>query len=99
MTPSGVIATALLLGLIVLAGGAYGACYGMGRLRASRPWMVTGYLCYALQAALVLAVCLLTALTVTWKVFVGLSGLAYLAIPPMAWRYLETLHRAEGQAR
>ncbi|MDE2150513.1 MAG: hypothetical protein KGJ55_11950, partial [Gammaproteobacteria bacterium] len=97
-TPDALILTAALLGLFVLAGGGYGGLYSVGRLRSSHRLRVTGYALYAVQAALLLAVWLLTPLFVFWKVFITLSWLAYGVIPPVTCKYLEGLHRTTGEA-
>lgn len=96
MTPGALVPTAMLLGLFVLAGGGYGGLYSAGRLRSSSGLRITGYAMYAVQAALVAAVWALTPLLLFWKIFLTLSWLAYGAIPPITWRYLEGLHRAKG---
>ncbi|MGE5626155.1 MAG: hypothetical protein ACM3ZT_11475 [Bacillota bacterium] len=99
MTPDTLILTSLLLGVFVLAGGGYGGLYGAGRLLSRRPLLYAGYGCYLLQALVTLGICIYSPLAPMWKTFIVLSWLAYAGIPPVTWRYLERLHRAEEGAR
>jgi hypothetical protein len=94
MTPVALFTTAVALGLIVLSGGAYGVLYGAGSLRSSRRLMRAGYVCYAGQLLLVLAVCLAAPLALVWKSFLVLSGIAYGFIPPVTWRLLHAIHHS-----
>lgn len=95
MTPHQLVTTAVLLGLFVLAGGAYGGLYGAARLRYASGYLVAGYACYAAQALLVAAIVMATPLAPVWKFFIALSGAAYAFIPRFTWRYLERLHATE----
>lgn len=99
MTPTALIHTAVLLGLFVLAGGGYGGLYSAGKLW-SRPSLVwASAACYLLAAMLAAAIVLITPLGPAWKIFIGLSAVAYAAIPPMTWHYLVRLHdRSESAA-
>ena len=92
MTPAALIITALLLGVFVAAGGAYGILYGAAMLRSSAALTRVARVCYAAQLLIALAVCLGSPLAVPWKLFVGASALAYGFVPPLVWRLLETLH-------
>ena len=94
------VATAMLLGLFILAGGCYGVLYAAGMLRSSAPLQRAAYACYVVQLLVALATCVMTPLDPLWKLFVVASGVAYGFIPPAVWRVLETMHRSEvGQAR
>jgi len=92
MTPSELSLTAPLLGLFVLLGGCYGLFYGIGRLHRSRRLIVAAYLMYCLQALTTAVILSGTPLSPFWKVFIVLSGLSYLMVPPLTWRYLQSLH-------
>jgi len=92
MTPEALIQTTVMMGLLVLAGGAWGVLYCLGRARARRDLLRAGYCCYALALALALAIGLLSPLTLGWKLLILASALAYAAIPPVTLRYLERLH-------
>lgn len=92
MTPIALIETSLLLGLFVLAGGAYGVFYAFGRLR-SRPGLVrTGRVFCALTFGCALAVAVLTPLAPEWKLLILASAVAYVFIPPVTWHHLEREH-------
>ena len=88
------IATTMLLGLFVLAGGAYGVLYCAARLHSNRLLMRAGYGCYVAQFFVMLLVCLYTPLAAPWKLFIVLSGLAYAIIPSVTWRYVDRLHHS-----
>lgn len=92
MTPVALIETSLLLGLFVLAGGAYGVFYAFGRLR-SRPSLVrTARVFCVLAFGCALAVAVLTPLDPGWKLLILASAVAYVFIPPVTWRHLEHEH-------
>ena len=97
MTYSSLFATSAALGLLVLAGGAYGVLYALGVARSSLAIVRASYACYAAQLLLVLALCLASPLATLWKVFIAVSGVAYGFIPPATWRLLETLHHNQAQ--
>jgi hypothetical protein len=94
MIPREMVITSLALGGFVLCAGCYGLLYCIARLRASRTLIYGAYAAYAAQLALALAIVLLSSLGGGWKLLVAVSALAYLPIPPVTWRYLETLHQA-----
>jgi len=96
MTHASLFATAILLGLFVLAGGSYGIVYGIAMLRSNALLGRTGYACYAAQLLIALAVCLGSPLHPLWKLFIAASAVAYGFIPPAVWRLLETMHRNEA---
>ena len=90
------LGTSLLLGLFVLLAGCYGLLYCLGRLRASRSLVRAGFVAYLLQGV---AAGLLAsgALDLWWKALLVASFVAYLAIPPLTWRFLEQLHEPQEQ--
>lgn len=95
MTPSALIQTSILLGLFVLAGGAYAGLYSIGRLRARANWIRLGKLCYLVALACAIAIGTLSPLDPGWKLLILASVAAYAVIPPLTWRYLEQLHAHE----
>jgi hypothetical protein len=97
MSPASLLATSVALGLLVLAGGAYGVLYTLGAARSSPSLMRASYACYVGQLLLVLAVCLSSPLDSLWKLFIAVSGVVYGFIPPAAWRLLDTLHHNQAQ--
>ncbi len=95
MSAPDVLRTAALLGLFVLLAGCYGVGYGVGRLRRRREWLLAGFAAYGLQCVVTAGVLAFTPLLAGWKAFIVLSCAAYLAIPPLVWRWLSALHRLE----
>ncbi len=96
MTPQALIGTAILMGLLVLAGGAWGVLYCLGRARARRDLLRAAIASYAFALGLALAICVATPLDLGWKLLIAASALAYAAIPPVTLRHLERLHAQEG---
>jgi hypothetical protein len=96
MTPEAFLATSLLLGLFVLAAGAYGVLYGAGRLRESRRLIMAAHVAYAALCAIEAGIVLATPLGSGWKLLIGVSALVYYAIPPMTWHHLQRTHREPG---
>jgi hypothetical protein len=84
--------TAVLLGLFVAAGGAYGILFAAAMLHGNTALRRAGVACYALQLLLALAVCAGSPLAVPWKLFLAASAAAYGLIPPLIWRLLEAMH-------
>lgn len=97
MTPAALIETAVLLGLLVLAGGGYAGLYGYGRLRARPALVAAATACWIAALAIALAIAVVTPLETGWKWLVVVSAIVYAVIPPATWRYLERLHVAEGE--
>lgn len=96
MTPESLLATAAMLGLFALAGGAYGGLYSIGRLAARPALVLAGCACWVAAFALALAIALATPLDFGWKLLILASAIIYAAIPPMTWRYLARTHTGEG---
>lgn len=95
MTPAALIQTSLLLGLFVLAGGAYAGLYSIGRLRARADWIRLGKFCYLAALSCAVAIAALSPLDFGWKLLILASAAAYAVIPPITWRYLEQMHAHE----
>jgi hypothetical protein len=93
VTAAALMSTSILLALFVLSGGAYGLLYGAGELRSSAAIRRAAYACYGAQLMVALIVCVMSPLHPNWKVFLGLSALAYGFIPPLLWRFLDDMHR------
>jgi hypothetical protein len=96
MTPHAFLATSGLLGLFVLAAGAYGVLYGAGRLHDSRRLIRAANLAYAALCAIVAAIVAATPLGFGWKLLIVASALVYYMIPPVTWRHLHRTHRDHG---
>ncbi|MBC6941542.1 MAG: hypothetical protein DWB45_02285 [Xanthomonadales bacterium] len=95
MSPGALLETAALMGLFVLAGGAYGGLYSMGRLRARPHWVRAGQACWLLAFAIAVLIALRSPLDLGWKLLILASAMVYAVIPPVTWRYLQRLHAHE----
>ncbi len=96
MTADALLGTALLMGLLVLAGGSYAGLYALGRVR-SRPAMVwVGQLCWLVAFGCAVLLAVATPLDFGWKLLLLVSAIVYVVIPPITWRYLERLHIDES---
>jgi len=96
MTPTAMVATALLLGAFVTAAGAYGLLYCMARIWNHQMLRAGGYMSYAFLCLTAFALVAYTPLNIGWKVLVAASCAIYVMIPPVTWRYLSRLHRQES---
>jgi hypothetical protein len=92
------VTTALMLGALVIAAGAYGLLYCLARLRGSAILDVASRASCVALVALAAAIVALTPLHSGWKALVAASAAAYIAIPPITWRYLNRLHRGDDDA-
>jgi len=95
VTPVALIETSLLMGLFVVAGGAYGILYAFGRLHSRPNLVLGGRICCALAFGCAVAITVLTPLDVAWKLLIFVSALVYVVIPPVTWRHLEREHIQE----
>jgi hypothetical protein len=96
MTPQLVLVTSLLLGAFVVAAGAYGVLYGLGRARESRGLLRAATIAYGALCAVAVTIMVIAPLGMGWKVLIGASALVYYAIPPVTWRHLNRIHRDHG---
>ncbi len=99
MTPAALIVTALLLGVFVAAGGAYGMLYAAAQLRGSTALARIGQACYAGQLLVAVTLCVGTPLALPWKLFIAASAVVYGFIPPLVWRLLEAMHGTGKETR
>ena len=95
MTPEALIRTALMMGLLVLAGGAWSLLYCLGKTRARPAWLHAARGCYAIALGLAIAIAVQSPLSPGWKLLILASALAYAGIPPMTLRYLQHTHEGE----
>lgn len=98
MTPGDLLLTSALLGLMVLAAGAYGALYAAARLTGRRWLLGAAAVAYGALAADAFGLMLGSPLAPAWKALIAASALAYLGIPPVTWRYLQRTHAGEKGA-
>jgi hypothetical protein len=96
MTPQVFLFTSIFLGAFVVAAGAYGVLYGLGRARESRALLRAAMLAYGALCAVAVTIMIVAPLGAGWKVLIGASALIYYAIPPVTWRHLNRLHRDHG---
>ena len=96
MNPVVFLVTSSLLGFMVVAAGAYALLYGAARFRESRAFLIAAGFAYAVLALDAAGIVLATPLAPAWRLLIAASALAYFAIPPLTWRYLQYTHREEG---
>lgn len=95
MTPEALIQTTIMMGLLVLAGGAWSLLYCLGKTRARPELMHAALGCYVIALGLAIAIAAYSPLSVGWKLLILASALAYAGIPPMTLRYLQQTHKGE----
>jgi hypothetical protein len=95
MTQLDLLETGLLLGLYVLLAGAWGVLYAVARLCRMTIFRGAAAVVYGLHGLAALAVIMRTPLGIGWKCLILASSLIFLAIPPVAWRFLQHIHEAE----
>jgi hypothetical protein len=98
MSPRAMVASALMLGAMVVAAGAYGLLYCAARLRGSAMLKTASRASCVALVAFAAAIVVLTPLHFGWKALVAASAAAYIAIPPIVWRYLTRLHQGGNDA-
>ncbi len=99
MTPDGFLVTSALLGLMVLAAGAYGSLYAAARLTKKRTLLALAAAAYGMLTVDATCVVVASSLGPAWKLLIAASALAYVAIPPITWRYMRRTHAGEKGVR
>jgi hypothetical protein len=89
--------SALLLGLYVTLAGGYGLAYTIARLQNAIAFRQASFVLYGLHGLTALAIVAWTPLQVGWKGLIVASSAAFLAIPPITWRFLQRTHETEVQ--
>jgi hypothetical protein len=97
MSEIGVLQTALLLGLYVALAGSYGLAYAIARLQGTSLLHRLSVILYGLHSLTAIAIVAWTPLQVGWKGLIVASSVAFLAIPPIIWRFLQLTHETEVQ--
>jgi len=81
---------------MVLAAGAYALLYCVARFKGSRAFLMLAGCAYGVLAIDTAGLLLRAPIDPPWKLLMAVSALAYLFIPPVTWRYLQSTHREEG---
>jgi hypothetical protein len=89
--------SALLLGLYVALAGGYGLAYTIARLRDAIALQQMSFILYGLHGLTAIVIVAWTPLQVGWKGLIVASSAAFLAIPPITWRFLQRMHETEVQ--
>ena len=87
----------LLLGLYALLAGIWGVFWALAQLRKTPMYGRLAIAAYGLHALAALTIILSTPLGFGWKSLIVVSSFAFLATPPMTWRFLRHTHQ-NGQA-
>jgi hypothetical protein len=95
MTEFDLLQTGLLLGLYVLLAGVWAVLYALARLCRMAIFRGAAAVVYGLHGLAALAVIMRTPLGIGWKCLILASSLIFLAIPPVAWRFLQHIHETE----
>ncbi len=95
MTPYAAVTTALALGAMVAAAGAYAMLYCGWRMYPRPALQIAAIASYFATCALALALITLSPLGAGWKLLIAASCAVYTAIPEITWRYLKNLHSEE----
>jgi hypothetical protein len=95
MTNLNLLETALLLGVYVTLAGGYGLVYALGLLGDRAMLRHIAFTIYALHALAAVTIVGWTDLAAGWKGLIVASTVAFLATPPMMWRYLQRSHEKE----
>jgi hypothetical protein len=89
--------TALLLGLYAALAGSYGLVYAIARLPGAVILHRMSFFLYGLHGLTAIAIVVWTPLQAGWKGLIVASSAAFLAIPPITWRFLQRTHETEVQ--
>ena len=95
MSGTGLLQTALFLGLYVALAGCYGLVYAMARLHDAPILHRASFILFGLHGLTAMAIVIWAPLQAGWKVLIVTSSAAFLAIPPVTWRFLQRTHETE----
>lgn len=98
MSPYATVCTALALGAMLAAAGAYAIMYCAWRLYPRSALKIAAIVSYLAMSAVAVALVALSPLTGWWKLLIIASCAVYTVIPEITWRYLKTLHRDEERS-
>jgi hypothetical protein len=97
MSEISLLQSALLLGLYVALAGSYGLVYTIARLQDALILHRMACILYGLHGLTAIAIVAWTPLQIGWKGLIVASSAAFLAIPPITWRFLQRTHENEVQ--
>ena len=97
MSALAILETGLLLGLYALLAGMWGVLWALAQFRKRLIYGCLAIAAYGLHSLAALTIILSTPLGSGWKSLIVVSSFAFLAIPPMTWRFLRHSHQ-NGQA-
>jgi len=95
MSQINLLQSALLLGVYVTLAGGYGLLYTVARLQHAIALQQISFALYGLHGLAAIALVGWTPLQMGWKGLVIVSSAAFLAIPPITWRFLQRTHENE----
>ena len=93
MSALATLETGLLLGLYALLAGVWGVLWALAQFRKTANFGRFAAAAYGLHTLAALTIILSTPLGSGWKSLIVVSSFAFLAIPPMTWRFLRHTHQ------
>lgn len=93
MSALATLETGLLLGLYAMLAGAWGVLYALARLRSPPIFGHSAIAAYGLHTLAALVITVWMPLGLGWKCLIVGSSFVFLIIPPMAWRFLQSIHQ------
>jgi hypothetical protein len=96
MSALATLETGLLLGLYTLLAGIWGVLWALTQFRGTPTLGRSAAAAYGLHTLAALTIILWTPLGFGWKCLIVGSSLVFLAVPPMAWRFLQHTHQNGG---
>jgi hypothetical protein len=97
MSGISLLQAALLLGLYVALAGSYGVAYAMAHLQEAPVLHRISSILFGLHGLAAVAIVAWTPLQVGWKWLIVASSIAFFAIPPIIWRFIQRTHETEVQ--
>jgi hypothetical protein len=97
MSEISLLQAALLLRLYVALAGSYGVVYAIARLQDAPALHRISFILFGLHGLAAIAIVAWTPLQVGWKGLIVASSIAFFAIPPIIWRFLQRTHETEVQ--
>ncbi len=97
MSEIGLLQSALLLGLYAALAGSYGLVYTIARLQDALILHRIALSLYGLHSLTAIVIVAWAPLQIGWKGLIVASSAAFLAIPPITWRFLQRTHETEVQ--